>query len=227
MRVIKRYPNRKLYDTEAKAYITLDGIADLIRAGADVQVVDHENGEDLTTVTLSQIILEQEKKQQEKKQGAALPKNVLTSLIRTSGDTLDIFKRSFYTSLGAMRLLEEGIEKRVDLLVRRGQMSEAEGRELRESLLSHSQDTESATADAVGRPLDATFDKLNLPSRSDIQRLSGQLEELTAKLDALLHVDSATNQDPPVTAPFETEASSQTHLGLKPQASRTKPPQGG
>jgi polyhydroxyalkanoate synthesis repressor PhaR len=201
MRVIKRYPNRKLYDTEAKAYITLEGIADLIRAGEDVQVVDHETGEDLTTVTLSQIILEQEKKQQEKKGGTALPKNVLTSLIRTSGDTLDIFKRSFYSSLGAMRTLEEGIEKRVELLVRRGQMSEAEGRELRESLLSHSEDTETEAAEAAGRPMDATFDKLNIPSRSDIQRLSGQLEELTAKLDALLNVDTVSSPEPAETKP--------------------------
>lgn len=202
MRSIKRYPNRKLYDTEAKAYVTLDGIADLIRAGADVQVLDHETGEDLTTVTLSQIILEQEKRQ-----ATALPKNVLTSLIRTGGDTLDIFKRSFYTSLGAMRLLEEGIEKRVDLLVRRGQMSEDEGRQLRESLLTHNQEVEPDGPEGIGRPLDAAFDKLNIPSRADIKRLSGQLEELTAKLDALLHVDSTPG--PPDTPDGDPELTRQ------------------
>ena len=58
MLVIKRYPNRKLYDTEAKRYITLDGITELIHRGEDLHVVDHETGEDLTTVTLSQIIFE-------------------------------------------------------------------------------------------------------------------------------------------------------------------------
>lgn len=189
MRVIKRYPNRKLYDTEAKAYVTLDGIADLIRAGADIQVVDHETGEDLTTVTLSQIILELEKRQ-----GSALPKNVLTSLIRTGGDTLDMFKRSFYTSLGAMRMLEEGIEKRVDLLVRRGQMSEDEGRHLRESLITHRDEVEVEAGDGAGRAFESALDRFNIPSRSDIKRLSVQLEELTAKLDALLAVEKDTPQ---------------------------------
>jgi polyhydroxyalkanoate synthesis repressor PhaR len=57
MPLIKRYPNRKLYDTEAKSYITLEGVAALIRNGEDVQVIDHESGEDLTTLTLTQIIL--------------------------------------------------------------------------------------------------------------------------------------------------------------------------
>ena len=185
MRVIKRYPNRKLYDTEAKAYVTLDGIAELIRGGADVQVVDHETGEDLTTVTLSQIILELEKKQ-----GHALPKNVLTSLIRTGGDTLDMFKRSFYTSLGAMRLLEDGIERRVDLLVRRGQMSEDEGRQLRESLIKNHLDVDGEGSEGSNRAVDAALDRLNIPSRGDFKRLSVQLEELTAKLDTLLHVET-------------------------------------
>ena len=51
MLVIKRYPNRKLYDTTAKQYITLEGIAARIRDGEEVQIVDHATGEDLTTLT--------------------------------------------------------------------------------------------------------------------------------------------------------------------------------
>ncbi len=64
MPVIKRYPNRKLYDTAAKQYVSLDGIAELIRGGADVQVVDYTTGEDLTALILMQVIVEQEKKQE-------------------------------------------------------------------------------------------------------------------------------------------------------------------
>jgi len=63
MPVIKRYPNRKLYDTQAKQYITLDRIAELIREGTDIQVIDHASGEDITALTLSQVIFEQEKRQ--------------------------------------------------------------------------------------------------------------------------------------------------------------------
>ena len=62
MPLIKRYPNRKLYDTEAKAYITLEQIAYLIREGQEDHVVDHASREDLTALTLTQVILEQERK---------------------------------------------------------------------------------------------------------------------------------------------------------------------
>lgn len=60
--LIKKYANRKLYDTHTSRYITLDGIAGLVRDGHDVKVVDRDNGHDLTHVTLSQIVLSEEKR---------------------------------------------------------------------------------------------------------------------------------------------------------------------
>jgi polyhydroxyalkanoate synthesis repressor PhaR len=79
MVIIKRYPNRKLYDSEAKKYITLEGVAELIRSGQEVQILDHTTGEDLTAVTFTQIIFEQEKKS-----GGFLPRSVLTGLVQAS-----------------------------------------------------------------------------------------------------------------------------------------------
>ena len=61
-RIIKRYANRKLYDTEHSRYVTLDQISEMIRKGDDVKIVDNKTKEDLTTVTLAQIIFEEEKK---------------------------------------------------------------------------------------------------------------------------------------------------------------------
>jgi polyhydroxyalkanoate synthesis repressor PhaR len=80
--LVKKYGNRRLYDTERSRYITLEELADLIRHGKgdDVRVVDAKNGEDLTTATLAQIIVES--------RGAArlLPVPLLIQLIRM-GDT--------------------------------------------------------------------------------------------------------------------------------------------
>ncbi|HVX93373.1 MAG TPA: polyhydroxyalkanoate synthesis regulator DNA-binding domain-containing protein [Polyangia bacterium] len=61
-RTIKRYANRKLYDTRDSRYVTLDHIAAMVRAGDDVRVVDNTTRADLTTATLAQIIFEEEKK---------------------------------------------------------------------------------------------------------------------------------------------------------------------
>ena len=60
--LIKKYANRKLYDTQMSRYITLDGIADLVRDGHEIQVVDRDTGQDLTQVILSQIVLSEEKR---------------------------------------------------------------------------------------------------------------------------------------------------------------------
>ncbi len=60
MRVIKKYPNRRLYDTEKSAYITIADVLKIIRAGEDFQVVDAESGKDITRTVLVQIITEQE-----------------------------------------------------------------------------------------------------------------------------------------------------------------------
>jgi polyhydroxyalkanoate synthesis repressor PhaR len=60
--LIKKYANRKLYDTRTSKYITLEGVAQLVREGHEITVVDRDNGQDLTQVTLSQIVLEEEKR---------------------------------------------------------------------------------------------------------------------------------------------------------------------
>lgn len=74
--VIKKYPNRRLYDTSSGRYVNLDDVAILIRRGADVQVVDARTGEDLTSVVLTQIIVEDAKGQP-----AALPLDLLRQLV--------------------------------------------------------------------------------------------------------------------------------------------------
>ena len=59
--LIKKYANRKLYDTRTSKYVTLEGIGELVRDGHEIKVVDRDNGSDLTPVILSQIVLSHEK----------------------------------------------------------------------------------------------------------------------------------------------------------------------
>jgi polyhydroxyalkanoate synthesis repressor PhaR len=82
-RVIKRYANRKLYDTQSSQYVTLDQIAQMIRAGEEVKVLDNTSKEDLTSVTLAQIIFEEEKKQK-----SFIPLGAMRHLIQSGGASL-------------------------------------------------------------------------------------------------------------------------------------------
>ena len=80
---IKRYTNRKLYDSRGRRYITLDEIAGLVRNGEEVRVLDHLTGEDLTVQTLVQVILEEQKQG-----GMPLPLRFLTRLLRAGNDAV-------------------------------------------------------------------------------------------------------------------------------------------
>ena len=84
--VIKKYGNRRLYDSSTSKYVNLDDIAGFIRAGKDVQIVDAKTGQDLTRVTLTQIITEDAK---EKPTG--LPLELLRQLIVASDEVRQEF----------------------------------------------------------------------------------------------------------------------------------------
>jgi polyhydroxyalkanoate synthesis repressor PhaR len=83
--LVKKYGNRRLYDTEQSRYVRLDEIADRIRAGADVQVVDAKTGADLTAPTLAQIIFE------DRNAARLLPVPLLLQLVRMGDEPLADF----------------------------------------------------------------------------------------------------------------------------------------
>lgn len=81
-RIIKRYANRKLYDTQHSRYVTLDQISEMIRHGDEVKIIDNKSKEDLTSVTLAQIIFEEEKKQR-----SFLPLQAMRNIIQNGGES--------------------------------------------------------------------------------------------------------------------------------------------
>lgn len=80
MIVIKKYENRRLYDTASSRYVNLDEVAEMVRAGEEVQVVDAKSNEDLTRVVLTQIIVDGAKEKD-----SALPTDLLRQMIMASG----------------------------------------------------------------------------------------------------------------------------------------------
>lgn len=89
--LIKKYGNRRLYDTGESRYITLEELAEKVKRGADVRIIDAKSGEDLTQATLTQIVIES--------RGAArmLPVSLLTQLIRLGDDALAEFFGRYVT----------------------------------------------------------------------------------------------------------------------------------
>lgn len=112
--IIKKYANRRLYDTSASRYVTLDHLRELVRDNTDFKVVDAKSGEDLTRSVLAQIIFEEESK------GAnLLPVEFLRQLIGFYGDSMQAFVPSY------LRVSMDTLAKQQDAL--RARMSEAMG----------------------------------------------------------------------------------------------------
>ncbi len=88
--VIKKYANRRLYNTDASCYITLEQLCDLVKQGVDFEVHDARTGEDITRQVLQQIIFAEENKGQH-----LLPIQFLRQLIRFYGDSLQAFVPSY------------------------------------------------------------------------------------------------------------------------------------
>ena len=92
-KVIKRYQNRKLYDTQDSCYVTLEDIRDMIKEGQDIQIIDNSSKEDLTSVTFAQIIFEEEKKHK-----GILPLNTFKEIIASGGEALKEFVQKSWES---------------------------------------------------------------------------------------------------------------------------------
>ena len=90
VRVIKKYPNRRLYDTEISSYITLEEVRQLVVDGEEFEVRDAKSGEDLTRSVLLQIIAEHEERGQ-----PMFTTNMLSQIIRFYGDSLQGFMGSY------------------------------------------------------------------------------------------------------------------------------------
>jgi polyhydroxyalkanoate synthesis repressor PhaR len=193
MPLIKRYPNRKLYDTEAKSYITLEGVAALIRNGEDVQVIDHESGEDLTTLTLTQIILEEEKRQ-----AGFLPRNVLSSLVRAGGETVGGVQRALASSLGWWTAFDEEVQRRLDDLVARGEMTPEEASRLIKKIIASGEIIRESAFSGGRMSLENYLRQQGVPSRDELEKLNEQIDALSAKIDAY---QSAETEEKPASRP--------------------------
>lgn len=166
MRLIKRYANRKLYDTTDSRYIKLDEIADMIDAGEELRIIDNETKEDITGVTLAQILVDQERKGRHGDSGFVN----LKEMIRNKGEQL---QKAFTEPVNTIRV---SVEESVNKLIKTGEERASETREHISTWIEQN----TAAIDDLQRKLD---ERVRIAvARMDIP---GQMEELKERIDAL------------------------------------------
>src|SRR5438132_8561980 len=168
-KVIKRYTNRKLYDTVESRYVTLDENAQMIKGGAEVKIIDNRTKEDLTSVTLAQIIFEEEKKRSQ------MPLGVLREIIRHGGEAVaGFYAEKAGTLVGKVAELKSKTESiRDDLSARVTGMF----RKPEEAVDELRGKVDSAVKQAL--------DGLGAAAKAEIERLQKRIQELEQKIEQL------------------------------------------
>ncbi len=199
-RIIKRYSNRKLYDTRESRYVTLLEISNFVRAGEDVQVIDNSTKEDKTDVTLALIISEELKVEPK-----AVAPNTLRAIIRERGERL-------------LHQLREGPIKRLVPWEAEGPLAGADNRDLiaddadaDSAAAARPPSSESSQTPVSGRGLRATLEQWqqaideriravipNFALLSEVQQEVRRLDERLSQLDERLsRLDERLQITPP------------------------------
>jgi polyhydroxyalkanoate synthesis repressor PhaR len=191
-RIIKRYTNRKLYDKQESRYVTLEEIARLVRRGEDVKVVDNETEDDLTAVTLAQIILEEEKN---KTHLLSVP--FLRKLIRTGEARMQDLSDRATRSFEAIGDLTEQVGERVREVV--GSPGRALGGGL--SFLDELFELPQRRLARLRETARESIDKLrsNPTVRRELERIAHSLETLEEAISRIGETDEAHTEVRPGT----------------------------
>ena len=161
---IKKYANRRLYDTESSTYITLDRLAQMVREGREFEVVDAKSGEDITRQVLTQIIVDEEAGG-----GTMLPINFLKQLIGLYGNSMQTFVPQY-------------LESAMDAFQRnQSAVRDALGGNMLADLAKRNM----AMFEDASRAFTGKRGAADKPSGSDMDQLRAELAALQAKVDKL------------------------------------------
>jgi len=215
--LIKRYANRKLYNTQTSRYITLKGIAELLEAGEEVRVVDNETGEDITSVALSQILVDSERT------NTSPSPTLISQIFGRGGDALyGALRRGMDDATDNLEELGERVRRMVGAEHAermRGDRSDESAQTDRPGLGSWihqaSPDLEKLVQNAVER----VFRLLDLPRRRDVEKLNENLERVAQAVEMLEKAFDRRSEAGPVSREGQASAPDGTPTRSAPRAS--------
>ena len=194
--LIKRYANRKLYNTDSSRYITLKGIAKLLEEGEEVRVIDNETGEDITQVALSQILVDNQRAHEDPSD------TLLSQILSRGGDALyGAIKKSVDDATDGIGEFQDRFRRIVtqaepgfrgpsgfpwDLRSESDSSSASDEDEESEPRRRYSDATAAPQLDRVIRStMVEVLDSFDLPKRRDFDRLASNLERVADALERL------------------------------------------
>jgi polyhydroxyalkanoate synthesis repressor PhaR len=178
MHRIKKYANRKLYDATDKTYVSRKRLSELIRQGEDIIIIDNETGEDLTASIVSGLIATARGNA-----GATVSSGVLIQLFRKGGSALtDYAKRYVNFFQRSFTMAEDEIDDMVRGLVKRKEISRAEGNRLKNEIIGFTASLKGWISDTIDKRLKEVLSATNLATKDQVSELNARIRTLENRL---------------------------------------------
>jgi polyhydroxyalkanoate synthesis repressor PhaR len=192
MRVVKRYSNRRLYDTQSSRTLTQTELASLIKDGLEVKVVDAATGKDITVAVLGRIVLAEAPTWGDVKKS----KELFTKIIEIGGSkSMSILKNTVLASIGALHVTKEKAEKIIDDLIKRGELDESQRKKAVMELLDKAEKSTAGIREKISKEVGKAQKEISrlakevkeykLVKRADLQKLEGKVDKLTEAITKL------------------------------------------
>ncbi|MEM7008565.1 MAG: polyhydroxyalkanoate synthesis regulator DNA-binding domain-containing protein [Thermodesulfobacteriota bacterium] len=175
---IKKYSNRRLYDSTNKGYVTFEDIASLIREGSEIKVIDSQSGEDITKLILIQVILESEKNKED-----ILPVSFLHMLIKYGNQVAkDFFENYFMMMFQPYNHVRENYKKNINTWQKMGWYPEEINSDSQGSNNSNHSDNQPHDSGHKSRE---GYSEPSQYKASDVELLMEKMKELEKKVNSL------------------------------------------
>ncbi|MDJ0804404.1 MAG: polyhydroxyalkanoate synthesis regulator DNA-binding domain-containing protein [Desulfobacterales bacterium] len=192
MHKIKKYANRKMYDTHDKRYVTMEELSELIKQGEEVMIIDNRTGEDISTAIISQLI-----GRDNKEKDKTVSSQLLMQLLRKGGGTLTDYAKK-YMSLwqGAFNMAEDELTPLVNRLVKNKELSISEAVKLKKEILGYTSALKSWIGESIDKRIGEVLQSMHLPTNEQLKALSAKVEALSEKVRQLEKTQTSAKKRP-------------------------------
>ncbi len=182
-RIIKRYKNRRLYDTLEKRTIKLKDVARLVKEDFNFKVIDNKTNRDVTISVLSRVF--SDTLSENKKNIKETTKLIRLLISKGGGKTMDIFKKSVLFGLGVFDLTREKAEKIVDEMIKRGEMSQSDKAKAVKELLKGHDERMKKLKTKIDESVEKVTAKVKGKEKEELAKLHKKIDELTKVVEKL------------------------------------------
>lgn len=182
MRIIKRYKNRRLYDTQTKQAVTLGGIALLVKDDEPFRIVDNTSNKDITLSVLTNVLSDEIREWG----NAAETGKLVRLLIQKGGESgVTILNKTLMAAIGAISLSRENAEKFIDELIKRGELDKGERVEAIKEALSKAEEKSKEMAGKIKDSMKSAKLGKKYAKTVDLEALDDKVDHLTAMVEEI------------------------------------------